>query len=310
MAVVQKTELAKSCLITHIHTWGFDVLMPSTRPLATVQANSHTGLQHGGGQHSDGAQDSGTQDPSRLDIIDLEGINAQMDQSSATELVTWASELMGDGLVLSTSFGIQSAVMLHLVTQVMPTIPVIWVDTGYLPAETYQFADELAARLQLNLHVYQSLISPARMEALYGTLWEHDDVESLNRYDFIRKVEPMQRALKELNATAWLTGLRRDQTQHRQTLQRVNEQHGIYKILPILHWTAKDVYYYLKEYDLPYHPLFDQGYVTVGDWHSSRPLMSSDDHERDTRFHGIKQECGLHLPLTAEQEQSLGSSAL
>jgi len=135
-------------------------------------------------------------------------------------------------------------------------------------------------------------------------------VESLNLYDRIRKVEPMQRALKELNARAWLAGLRRDQTQHRQHLQRVNLQNGLYKVLPILKWTAKDVYYYLKEYDLPYHPYFDLGYVTVGDWHSSRPMTTSDTHERDTRFHGLKQECGLHLPLTPDQEQSLGSSSL
>lgn len=242
--------------------------------------------------------------------LDLRKVNRSLAGASAPEVIRWASSHFGDGLVMSTSFGIQSAVMLHLAVQVEPTIPVIWVDTGYLPAETYQFAAQLTEHLQLNLKVYQSPLSPARMEALHGRLWEQEDVESLNLYDRIRKVEPMQRALKELSARAWLAGLRRDQTQHRQHLQRVNLQNGLYKILPILDWTAKDVYYYLKEHDLPYHPYFDQGYVTVGDWHSSRPMTASDDHERDTRFHGLKQECGLHLPLTPDQEQSLGSSSL
>ncbi|HIK43536.1 MAG TPA: phosphoadenylyl-sulfate reductase, partial [Leptolyngbyaceae cyanobacterium M65_K2018_010] len=216
----------------------------------------------------------------------------------------------GEGLVLSTSFGIQSAVMLHLVTQVVPKVPVIWVDTGYLPVETYRFAEDLTARLDLNLKVYQSPLSPARMEAIYGRLWEQPDVEALNRYDQIRKVEPMQRALRELGATAWLTGLRADQTDHRRSLDRVGIQDGRYKLMPILKWTSKQVYQYLVEHDLPYHPLFDKGYVTVGDWHSSRPITAADTNERDTRFKGLKQECGLHLPQSPEEAASLDSSSL
>ncbi|PSN10140.1 phosphoadenylyl-sulfate reductase, partial [filamentous cyanobacterium CCT1] len=157
-------------------------------------------------------------------VLDLDAINREWGEADATSLVQWGYETFGDGLVLSTSFGIQSAVMLHLVTQVVPNIPVIWVDTGYLPVETYRFADELSVRLDLNLKVYQSHLSPARMEALYGRLWEHHDVEAFNRYDKIRKVEPMQRALNELNATAWLTGLRSDQTDHRKSLGRVGQQ--------------------------------------------------------------------------------------
>lgn len=242
--------------------------------------------------------------------LDLETINQQLDNAQAEKVITWAAETFGDGLVMSTSFGIQAAVMLHLVTQIVPDIPVIWVDTGYLPAETYQFAQELSDRLKLNLKVYQSSMSPARMEALYGRLWANQDVESLNRYDKIRKVEPMQRALQELKATAWLAGLRSDQTNHRQTLQRVGQQGDRYKILPILYWSSKDIYEYLTTHDLPYHPFFDQGYVSVGDWHSSRPLLAGDNDERDTRFHGLKQECGLHLPLTPGEAQSLDSSTL
>jgi phosphoadenosine phosphosulfate reductase len=200
--------------------------------------------------------------------------------------------------------------MLHLVTSIVPDIPVIWIDTGYLPPETYRFAEELTERLRLNLKVYQSPMSPARMEALHGKLWERQDLESLNLYDKIRKVEPMQRALEELNATAWLAGLRKTQTEHRQSLQFVNLQGKIYKILPILRWSAKQVYEYLTVHDLPYHPFFDLGYTTVGDWHSSRPLMMDDEHERDTRFHGLKQECGIHLPQTVGEAESLDSSFL
>jgi len=242
--------------------------------------------------------------------LNLDQLKTRFADADAKHLIQWSADTFGDGLVMSTSFGIQSALMLHLVTRIIPEIPVIWVDTGYLHPETYRFAQNLTERLNLNLKVYQSHLSPARMEALYGKLWEKNDVESLNFYDQIRKVEPMQRALKELGATAWLAGLRRDQTEHRQQLPRIGEQSGIYKILPILHWHSRDVHRYLVEYDLPYHPLFDQGYMTVGDWHSSRPISLNDEHERDTRFQGMKQECGLHLPKTAGEAQSFDSSFL
>lgn len=242
--------------------------------------------------------------------LNLQAIQQQLVDADANEIVKWSVNTFGEGLVVSTSFGIQSAVMLHLVSQIIPDIPVIWIDTGYLPAETYRFAEELIERLSLNIKVYQSPLSPARMEALHGKLWEERNVEALNRYDLIRKVEPMQRALKELGATAWLAGLRRDQTDNRKTMDFVNLQSNIYKILPILNWNAKNVYEYLQAHDLPYHPLFDQGYMTVGDWHSSRPLTLEDDGERDTRFHGLKQECGLHLPQTMGEEKSLDSSSL
>ena len=231
--------------------------------------------------------------------LDLNIVNRDLTHLEASDIVQWSTDRFGDGLVMSTSFGITSAVMLHLVTQVIPDISVIWIDTGYLPPETYRFAEELTKKLKLNLYSYQSDLTPARMEAVYGKLWQQDDLEALNRYDYLRKVEPMNRALKELNATAVLAGLRRDQTNFRQQLQPVNLQGEQYKILPILSWSSKDIYYYLQENNLPYHPLFDRGYVTVGDWHSSRSLMASDSNERSTRFRGMKQECGLHLPVAA-----------
>ncbi|MCC0179025.1 phosphoadenosine phosphosulfate reductase [Waterburya agarophytonicola K14] len=242
--------------------------------------------------------------------LDLFQVNQQLENAEASSVVEWSAETFSNGLIMSTSFGIQAAVMLHLVTRIMPNIPVIWVDTGYLPVETYKFAEQLTQRLELNLKVYQSPISPARMEATHGKLWEQNDVAAFDLYDRIRKVEPMQRALQELNAIAWLAGLRKNQTEHRQGLTRVEQQDGLYKIYPILDWNARDIYRYLTSHDLPYHPYFDRGYVSVGDWHSSRPVSADDDNERDTRFRGLKQECGLHLPQTAGEAQSLDSSSL
>ena len=239
---------------------------------------------------------------------DLEAADAALADATPEAVVAWAAETFGDGLVASTSFGIQSAAMLHLVQQVVPGIPVLWVDTGYLPPETYRFAEALTERLGLNLHVYQSPLSPARMEALHGRLWESPRDEDLDRYDRLRKVEPLQRGLRELGARAWISGVRADQTDFRRTLRRIDRHGERAKIHPILPWTSRDVHRYLTAHDLPYHPLFEQGYATVGDAHSSRPLGAGDAHERDTRFGGRKQECGIHL--TPEQDESLVSSGL
>jgi len=241
--------------------------------------------------------------------FDLATVNARLADVNANEAVRWAADIFGDGLAMTTSFGAQSAVMLHLITQVKPDIPVIWVDTGYNFDETYKFADELTERLSLNLKTYHPKMSPAHMEARLGKLWEQG-VDGLNTYDFIRKVEPMERALDELNVTAWLAGLRKTQTDHRSRLPRVEQRpSGTYKIYPILHWSTKDVHEYLTAHDLPYHPMYEKGYPSIGDWHSTFSINEQQD-ERAGRFKGLKQECGIHLPRTAEENESLGSAGL
>lgn len=215
-----------------------------------------------------------------------------LELASATERVRWAYETYGDKLVLSTSFGVQSAVMLHLVTTQIPNIPIIFVDTGYLFPATYNFAAELTERLQLNLKTYIPKQTAAQQEALYGKLWE-EGVEGLERYNRINKVEPMNRAVKELGAEAWLSGLRRTQSSSRSERKVVEAQNKMTKIYPIIDWNDRAVYEYLTENNLPYHPLWDQGYVSVGDWHSTKKLGEGMTEE-ETRFGGLKRECGLH----------------
>jgi len=243
-------------------------------------------------------------EPSRLEI---EAAGRELADADAERVVAWAADTFGDGLVVSTSFGIHSAVMLHMATQVVPRIAVVWVDTGYLPAETYRFADALASRLDLNLHVAQAELSPARMEALFGRLWEGNR-DDLDRYHRLRKVEPLERAFRALGARAWLSGLRADQTDHRARLPRVGLQNGRAKVLPLLPWSSRDVHRYLQAHELPYHPLFEQGYASVGDWHSSRPVGEDDTHDRNGRFRGLTEECGLHLELSPETLQGLDAS--
>ncbi len=221
--------------------------------------------------------------------------NAPDTVGTARALITAAARQHGSGLVMSTSFGIHSAALLHLAVEVVPDLPILWVDTGYLPEETHRFAAKLVSRLGLNLHVVRASLSPAQMESRHGRLWEVGTAPALDLYDDIRKVEPMKRGLDELAATAWIAGLRSDQTEHRRGLPVVGHQWGRTKYLPILDWTSRDLHAYLKRNDLPYHPLFYEGYATIGDWHTSRAMVDQDANARDTRFLGLKQECGIHV---------------
>lgn len=222
----------------------------------------------------------------------LSALNVQLEKLSAIERIEWALDNLPAKFVLSSSFGIQAALMLHMVTQVMPDIPVILTDTGYLFPETYIFIEELKDELHLNLQVYRSPLSPAWQEAIYGKLWEQG-TEGINLYNQINKVEPMNRALRELKAQSWFSGLRREQSKSRATLPVLSIGKGVFKILPVVDWNNRQVHEYLTKYDLPYHPLWEQGYLSVGDTHTTRkwePGMS----EEETRFFGLKRECGLH----------------
>lgn len=201
--------------------------------------------------------------------------------------------------VLTSSFGAQSAVMLHLVTRQRPDIPVVLIDTGYLFPQTYEFIDTLTDRLKLNLHVYRPLTSPAWQEARHGKRWEQG-VHGIEKYNVENKVEPMQRALRELNVGTWFSGLRRFQSAGRAETPFVETSGDRFKVHPIADWTDRDVYEYLQKHDLPYHPLWDEGYVSIGDVHTTRSLADVDSIE-ETRFFGLKRECGIHeIDLGAE----------
>ena len=222
----------------------------------------------------------------------LDQINAELEKMSAQERIAWALDNLPDNHIVSSSFGAQSAVMLHLLTQVKPDIPVVLTDTGYLFPETYGFVDTLTEKLGLNLQVYRADISSAWQEARFGRLWEQG-IDGIEKYNRMNKVEPMQRALSELDAGTWFAGLRRSQSDSREKLPVLQKVGGQFKLYPIIDWSNKDLHYYLKDNDLPYHPLWEQGYVSIGDWHTTQSLEEGMS-EQDTRFFGLKRECGLH----------------
>lgn len=236
-----------------------------------------------------------TQDPNlevEFSAETVAELNLDLESMTAQQRVTWALDNLPAGFMLSSSFGAQSAVMLHLLTQQFPDIPVVLTDTGYLFPETYQFIDEMTEKLNLNLKVYRSPISSGWQEARYGKLWEKG-LEGIEQYNQMNKVVPMQRALEELETKTWFAGLRRTQSDTREKLQVIQKLEKQFKVYPIIDWSNKDVHYYLKEHDLPYHPLWEKGYVSIGDWHTTRSLEEGMS-EQDTRFFGMKRECGLH----------------
>jgi phosphoadenosine phosphosulfate reductase len=218
--------------------------------------------------------------------------NTDLSGLSAEERVEWSLENLPGQHIVSSSFGAHAAVSLHLLTQQKPDIPVVLIDTGYLFPETYRFVDELTARLDLNLNVYRSTMSPHWQEARFGERWKMG-AEALEKYNQQVKVEPMKRAIEELKVGTWFAGLRRSHSDHRKHTPILERSNNRWKVHPIADWSDRDVHRYLTEHDLPYHPLWEHGFESIGDYHSTKSIHEVSEKEQ-LRFFGIKRECGIH----------------
>ncbi len=235
-------------------------------------------------------------EPNKTSTYNLEKFNDELINLSPLEILEWSLQKFDKNLAFTTSFGIQSSVLLHLIqhSSLKNKVKIFWIDTGYLPKETYMYANTLIKKLSLNITILQSEISPAHMEAKYGKLWESNRVEDINKYHQIRKIDPLEKALKRYSINCWGSGVRAQQTTNRSKMKFIEIIRETLSIRPLLGWSQKDIFYYMQEKNLPQHPLFLQGYSSVGDWHSSS-AESSHAKGRATRFGGIKQECGLHV---------------
>lgn len=219
-------------------------------------------------------------------------LSASLAPLRAAERIRLLDAQLGSRLVATTSFGIQAAVMLHLIHEHAPRIPVVFIDTGFLFPETYRYAEELSALFDLDLRIYQPKVSAARIEALWGNLWEQGKAGA-DRYAMLTKIEPLNRALRETGADVWLSGLRRSQSATRADRPFVEPQKKTLKAYPILDWADAQVEIYFNQHGLPRHPLAAKGFLTMGDRHSTRPAVAGTAEQ--TRFNGEKYECGLHL---------------
>ena len=221
-----------------------------------------------------------------------EELSALLGPLKAHERILQLREIYGSRLVASSSFGLQASAMLHLIRKHAPDIPIIFVDTGYCFPETYQFSQSFIEDWELDIRVFNPAISAARQEALYGKLWEQG-AEGNKKYALLNKVEPMNRALSEIGGDVWVSGLRRSQSSTRIDRAFAEKQKATMKVYPILDWADAQLEAYYHEHDLPRHPLEKQGFLTMGDWHSTRKPNVGETAE-DTRFGGTKYECGLH----------------
>ena len=225
----------------------------------------------------------------------LRKYNQKMIDMKAEEILTWGHKRFNNQFAITTSFGIQSSVLLNMVNKLslQKKIKIFWIDTGYLPQETYHYAEKLINDLSLEIEILQSELSPARMEAIYGKLWETNKASDLDKYHEIRKIKPLENGLEKYNINCWASGVRSSQTENRNKMKFLDIIRQRLSLRPLLNWTNKDIFYYMEEHNLPPHPLFNKGYSTVGDWHSSKP-DGIETKGRATRFGGIKQECGIH----------------
>lgn len=222
----------------------------------------------------------------------LDQINCKLQKISAEERIDWALENLPKEFTLSSSFGLHSIVSLHLITSKIPSIPIILIDTGYMFPETYRFIDKIKEKMDLNLKIFRSKKSAAWQEAKYGKLWEQG-LKGIKKYNTINKIIPIKYALKQLNIKTWFAGLRRKQSSSRKKLNFLSIKKNIFKLLPILDWDDKKVYKYLKINQLDFHPLWNSGYLSIGDIHTTHKWQDGMKKE-DTRFFGLKRECGIH----------------
>lgn len=211
------------------------------------------------------------------------------DDADPSSVIEWAVERVGkDRLIVSTSFQPTGMVNIHLLSKIAPEVPVVFVDTLYHFDETLAFADRVADQYGLDLRIYRPAESREEFERVHGErLWETD----LDKFHYLTKVEPMERALEGVGG--WITGRRRDQSESRADMPVVEIGERI-KVNPLATWTRKDVWSYIVKHDVPYNPLHDKGYTSVGDAPLTTPVLEGED-ERAGRWRGQgRMECGLH----------------
>jgi len=182
--------------------------------------------------------------------VDIEKINQQLHDASATEIVAWALS-QGKKTIATTSFGKNAAVMLNVISQVDQTVPTVWVDTGYNLRDTYVVADKLIKRIPLDYHVYSPLMTSERRNAVMGGIPTMDDEEMHTEFTRQVKLEPFNRAINEWAPEIWITGIRQQETEHRKSLDVLSwDARGILKVAPLFYWSDKQVEEYMKDNEL------------------------------------------------------------
>lgn len=225
-----------------------------------------------------------------LDLdLDLERENARLELATPEERLAFAAERFGQELLFTSSFGAQSAVLLHLWSVVCPELPVTFIDTGFLFPETLAYRDEVAARLGLKVNVVHPDIPRDAFVTRYGSDIQEKDPDFCCGVNKLAPIAP----LKE-RARAWVSGLRRDQSRSRADVAILETEGHLLRVHPIASLTAADVSAYLARHALAEHPLVARRYLSIGCAPCTRAVADGED-ERAGRWAGsAKTECGLH----------------
>ncbi len=231
--------------------------------------------------------------------LDLAKLNDEFSRKSPQEILRWGVGEFFPDIAVSSSFGQGSAALLHMVSRINPAVKVIFVDSGYHFPETLEYRDRLQKLLGLNIVVYRAAISREQFIEKYT---DHLYSTQPNLCCEINKVEPMRRALVGLRA--WISGIRRGQTTERGEAQWVERYDGgLVKVNPLLAWTSKDVWEYIKANQLPVQPLFEKGFKSIGCWPCTRPVMAGEDERAGRWAEWDKRECGIHTFLKKDESE-------
>ena len=233
--------------------------------------------------------------------LDLDVINQIFEKEHPSKIVEWALARFEGDMIVSSSFGAESMVTIHLATQVKPDIKIVTVDTGFLFPETHRFMEQMRQRFNLNVWTYRTLNDPVKYLRDVGITDPDDRSDPLvkDACCAVNKVEPLRRAMRELAPRGWFRGIRRNQSKTREHARFIERDLTFdnYAVSPILGWGSREIFAYMKQHDLPYHPLYEQGYLSIGcnPLSCTRPVMAGED-PRSGRWAGSgKVECGVNL---------------
>ena len=228
-----------------------------------------------------------------LSTEEIKRLSDEFETRSPQEILKWALDTFWPEIALSSSFQTQSMPLLHMASRIRRDVLIFFLDTGYHFWDTLIFREQIASNWQLNV---LDLYRDTRWDAFARQHTRTLPMEDANLCCFLHKVQPMQKALKDMRA--WISGIRRDQTSVRSQAKILGlQEDGLLKINPMLNWTKADVKRYVKENNLPTHPLLDKGYRSIG-CAPCTVATGLNDNERTGRWNGrSKTECGLHTDM-------------
>lgn len=230
----------------------------------------------------------------------LEMWNSELEEASTEEILLWAWERFRPAIAMSSSFQTQSIPLLHILSKTVPEMEVIFLDTGFHFPETLAFRDQLQKDLGLRVRNTVPAISKAELFRRYGSAPFQTNPDLCCH---LNKVLPMEEATRDL--VALVSGVRRDQTKTRSNFKVLERREdGQLRVHPMLRWTKKDVWDYIDEHTLPYHPKFHEGYLSVGCAPCTRPVFGDQDERAGRWASQDKDECGLHTPVKVSGEDN------